>query len=106
MLGLNELTGAIPAELCGLSALTDLDLGSNQLWGSIPSELGNLDDLYGLQLSNNNLNGPIPAALADISPCHVLHLDNNPSLVCWETVAARDWALGLPDYQGPVVVCP
>ena len=40
----NQLTGAIPPELGGLSNLTRLVLHVNQLTGEIPPELGNLSN--------------------------------------------------------------
>ncbi|MDE0649896.1 MAG: Ig-like domain-containing protein [Gammaproteobacteria bacterium] len=66
-LGENELTGAIPPELGGLSRLANLDLASNNLEGAIPPELGNLTRLATLELSHNAaLSGPLPASLAEL----------------------------------------
>ena len=57
------LDGTIPAELGGLTELSQLSLTNNKLTGGIPAELGNLSKLTKLSLSNNKLSGAIPAEL-------------------------------------------
>ena len=102
----NQLTGSIPAELGSLNSLEWLGLGSNQLSGSIPAELGNLNSLERLDLYSNQLGGPIPAELGNLSNLVWLNLNSNPSLVCWQTQTALDWAHGLREfYGGPGIVC-
>ena len=64
-LGLNHLTGEIPAELGNLSSLR-----RNQLTGEIPAELGNLSNLQALWLRRNQLTGEIPAELGNLSNLH------------------------------------
>ncbi|CAM9834167.1 unnamed protein product, partial [Ascophyllum nodosum] len=59
----NNLQGAIPSELGGLSALERLDLFGNKLSGAIPSELGALSALKFFDLSRNQLSGAIPSEL-------------------------------------------
>ena len=74
---LNQLTGAIPAELGDLTNLTHLDLYNNQLTGAIPAELGDLTNLGGLSLYLNQLTGAIPAELGDLTNLTHLDLYNN-----------------------------
>jgi Leucine-rich repeat (LRR) protein len=56
------LTGEVPAELGGLTALTGLDLSKNKLT-SVPAALGGLTALKTLNLSVNWLTGTVPGAL-------------------------------------------
>ena len=62
-----SLSGIIPADLGGLSALTTLNLSSNSLTGSIPSALGSLRNLTEVRLSGNTLTGCIPAVLGSVA---------------------------------------
>ncbi|KAL3685575.1 hypothetical protein R1sor_003597 [Riccia sorocarpa] len=64
-----NLTGKIPAEVAGLTKLTQLALDGNKLTGSIP-------DLSALTKLTNFLSGPIPEFLGSL-PLNVLTLDNN-----------------------------
>ena len=73
----NELTGAIPAELGGLTKLVWLNLSSNALSGAIPRELGNLLDLRQLSLARNDFAGPIPPELGNLSHLWRLDLSEN-----------------------------
>ena len=73
----NQLSGAIPSELRGLSSLSTLNLSGNQLSGSIPSALGGLSSLGTLNLSNNSLSGPIPSTLSYLSNLTSLNLYDN-----------------------------
>ena len=82
----NNLTGSIPAELGGLTELTELRLGRNQLSGAIPVELGNLRNLEVLRLGRNQLDGlvPLPVALLggaiQQTPGGECSLESNPGL--------------------------
>ena len=73
----NELSGAIPQELGGLSNLEALSLGQNALSGSIPPELGDLSNLRYLYLTGNDLAGAIPKELGGLANLSTLHLSSN-----------------------------
>ena len=73
----NGLTGEIPPELGGLSNLTRLSLDSNRLTGEIPPELGGLSNLTGLFLHGNQMTGEIPPELGRLSNLWGLSLDSN-----------------------------
>ena len=73
----NNLTGALPAELGGLSNLTDLVLYNNGLTGEIPPELGGLSNLITLSLDSNRLTGEIPPELGGLSNLTGLFLHGN-----------------------------
>ena len=73
----NKLTGGIPAELANLSKLTKLSLSNNKLSGAIPAELGRLGLLESLDLSMNQLRGSIPGELGDLASLTSLRLLDN-----------------------------
>ena len=73
----NQLTGAIPPELGGLTDLTWFDLTANQLTGAIPPELGSLTNLTGLRLGRNQLTSATPPELGNLSNLEQLHLWGN-----------------------------
>ena len=77
VLGNNQLTGSIPAELGNLTYLQELGLYNNQLSGPIPAELGNLSNLQILRLGRNQLSGSIPAELGNLTYLQELSLHNN-----------------------------
>lgn len=77
ILGLNELTGAIPKELGGLSNLQRLELENNKLTGEMPPELGSLGNLEILLLGFNQLTGEIPPELGSLSNLETLTLSFN-----------------------------
>ena len=70
-----DLDGAIPPGLGGLSALVTLDLSDNDLTGEIPEELGRLSNLEVLRLSGNSLTGCIPLALMSVATNDLSSLD-------------------------------
>ena len=76
-LGGNNLNGALPPALAGLSNLQSLILSENALTGFIPSELGNLSNLGYLELSSNLLSGRIPHELGNLSEMFWLKLSRN-----------------------------
>ncbi|MBP9749332.1 MAG: leucine-rich repeat domain-containing protein [Candidatus Pacebacteria bacterium] len=71
----NALTGAMPAEIRHLKALTWLDLSYNQFTG-VPAEIGQLSNLRHLDLSHNNLTG-LPHELGNLQKLEVLDLTGN-----------------------------
>ena len=73
----NQLSGAIPPELGGLSNLERLYLSSNQLRGEIPPELGDLSSLEYLDLQGNQLSGEIPPELGNLAFLEYLNLGYN-----------------------------
>jgi Leucine-rich repeat (LRR) protein len=63
----NGLSGALPAELGGLTNLQSLNLDNNQISGPLPSELGGLSNLQSLELSNNPIGGSMPAWMGSLA---------------------------------------
>ncbi len=77
-----SLTGTIPTELGGLTALLDLRLENNQLTGEVPVELWNLGNLETLWLHNNGLTGEIPPELGELPNLESIKLSGNPFTGC------------------------
>ena len=59
-IGLNQLSGQIPAELGSLTNLESLHLAANPLGGPLPAELSSLTNLRELILFENELSGLDP----------------------------------------------
>ncbi len=76
-LGLNKLSGTLPAALGNLTALQELILYYNTLTGSLPATLGKLTHLQKLWLNNNSLSGSIPSSLGNLSNIIYFSLDHN-----------------------------
>ena len=72
-----QLTGPIPSEIGGLTALQFLNLAGNQLTGAIPTELASLTGLQSLGLSYNRLTGPIPSEFGGLTALQSLDLGSN-----------------------------
>jgi len=120
MWALNLFSYTGPNQTCDHVALMALyettnvkSWNNNSGWGSQDPYCGwygvDCDEesrVTGLDLSFNNLSGLVPAEVTNTNHLVMLHLNGNPELVCWQTVAALDWANNLPDYLGPDVVCP
>jgi leucine-rich repeat protein SHOC2 len=70
-----DLTGAVPAEIGRLSALTELHLGDNQLT-SVPAEIGQLAVLEVLDLGGNQLTS-VPAEIGQLTALRELYLCGN-----------------------------
>jgi Leucine-rich repeat (LRR) protein len=73
---MNELTGAILGELCGLS-LGSLNLYENRFEGSLPKNITRSAKLYELKLFNNKLSAPLPSQLGRNSPLQNVDLSYN-----------------------------
>ena len=73
----NQLTGAIPTELASLTGLQSLGLSYNRLTGPIPSEFGGLTALQSLDLGSNQLTGPIPSEFGGLTALQSLYLGYN-----------------------------
>jgi Leucine-rich repeat (LRR) protein len=56
----NELTGGIPAEWGGMSALQQLNVSNNRLSGVLPSSIVNWESLQVLNVGYNGFTGTIP----------------------------------------------
>lgn len=102
MLGYNQLSGAIPAELGNLSSLFQLFLSDNQLGGPLPDELTHLSGLIELAVGNNLLEGPLPLSLSDL-PLVTLQFQNtglcvpaDPAFEAWLATLSLLSSSGLP----------
>ncbi len=73
----NQLAGPIPPELGQLHALRELNLGVNGDTGRIPPELGALANLEDFRVRRNDLSGPIPAELGSLHNLIRLGIDRN-----------------------------
>ena len=73
----NKLTGNIPTRIEKLTNLNDLRLGNNQLTGIIPKELSQLTNLSWVELNNNQLSGSIPPELGQLTRLNWLNLSKN-----------------------------
>lgn len=76
-LAANNLSGEIPVQLTKLDKITDLILSANNLSGSLPLEIGNLIQLERLNLSYNQLSGEIPVQIGQLNQLKYLHLNHN-----------------------------
>ncbi|GFP79750.1 receptor-like protein kinase hsl1 [Phtheirospermum japonicum] len=73
---MNELTGQIPAELCGLP-LESLNLYENNLRGELPAVIADSPNLYELKLFQNQLSGKLPVSLGKSSPLRWIDVSYN-----------------------------
>ena len=68
----NNLSGPIPAEICGLTSLKKLFLFNNELKGPIPPEIGHLTNLTIMTFGGNDLSGSIPPEIGSLTKLTVL----------------------------------
>ncbi len=73
----NELAGPIIPELGLLTKLRTLNLGVNDHTGRIPPELGDLANLEDLRVRRNDVSGPVPPELGNLRSLMRLGLDWN-----------------------------
>ncbi|XP_045813769.1 probable LRR receptor-like serine/threonine-protein kinase At3g47570 [Trifolium pratense] len=76
-LGVNMISGKIPAELGRLTGLLSLSLISNHFEGVIPTTFGKFKKLQALSLRNNKLSGDIPHFVGNLSQLYLLDLGDN-----------------------------
>jgi hypothetical protein len=76
-ISINNLVGSLPASICNLTQLTDLELYQDRLNGSIPDSIGKLTNLQFLHLENNQLSGSIPLSIGNLSNLVYLSIYNN-----------------------------
>ncbi|KAK8312587.1 hypothetical protein V6Z12_D01G052700, partial [Gossypium hirsutum] len=73
----NKMEGSLPIEIGNLSMLQYIYIGRNHFEGIIPREIGNLKNLELLNLDLNNIAGSIPPQVFNISTLNVISLDTN-----------------------------
>ncbi|XP_019157423.1 PREDICTED: receptor kinase-like protein Xa21 isoform X1 [Ipomoea nil] len=81
-LGLNSLSGALPANLSACSRLQTLGLEMNKFNGFIPREIGKLYMLQRITLGENNLTGEIPEEFGNLQNLEVLSIEKNQITGC------------------------
>lgn len=62
-LGMNNLSGTIPASIGDLDSLKEISLTTNHLRGNIPATIGNFSALISLDWSGNRLTGNLPFSI-------------------------------------------
>lgn len=75
-LGNNKIR-SFPTSLCGLPALSTLDLSHNQISGPIPDCIGSVTSLREVHLNSNRLTSRIPSTLWDLKDVLILDLSSN-----------------------------
>ncbi|KAA3617349.1 MAG: T9SS C-terminal target domain-containing protein [Calditrichaeota bacterium] len=74
----NNLIGTIPAEVGGLTAISNFELGNNAgITGTIPDTIGSMTNLEYLYLYNTGLSGTIPKEIGNLSALRYLYLYSN-----------------------------
>ncbi|KAJ3328561.1 hypothetical protein HDU76_009736 [Blyttiomyces sp. JEL0837] len=76
-IGLNQLSGSIPACISKLTKLQILYLDNNGLTGTLPDDIGALSSLQIFYAHNNGLSGGIPSSLGNAIKLNKLRLDSN-----------------------------
>ncbi|XP_058762504.1 probable LRR receptor-like serine/threonine-protein kinase At3g47570 [Vicia villosa] len=76
-LGVNMISGQIPAELGGLVGLTLLSMVGNQFEGNIPTTFGKFQKMQMLDLNGNKLSGDIPSSIGNLTQLYKLDLHLN-----------------------------
>ena len=95
----NGLTGQIPQDLAGLSALSWLNLANNRLAGPLPAQLGGLGRLKALYVNHNaGLAGELPPELSRLPLEHLAY--DGTELRVPDDTAFRRWILGIENHYG------
>ncbi len=76
-LGVNNLTGTLPASIADLDKLANLLLSNNSIKGGIPPEIGNMFNLDNIWINGNNLDQAIPDEITNLTNLRALHLEYN-----------------------------
>lgn len=77
LMGTDNITGSIPANISNLTKLKKLALYGHALSGEIPAFIGNLINLEELDLSGNLFTGPIPVSIVNLVNLKKLNLWGN-----------------------------
>ncbi|KAM3737726.1 hypothetical protein ACB098_09G077600 [Castanea mollissima] len=107
-LGMNNLTGSIPAWIGNFSSLYVISLVQNNFQGSIPSELGHLSSLGFFRLALNNLFGTIPPPIYNISSIYFFSVTQNqlhgrfPTDVGFTLPSLQKFYCGANNFTGPI----
>ena len=102
------VSGPIPPELGNLINLVHFSLVQNPLSGSIPPELGNLVNLTTLAVGEgySELEGPLPLSLMNLKKLEYFTYAENTDLCAPPDAEFQEWLDGIPEFDGPRVVCP
>jgi hypothetical protein len=73
----NDLRGALPSEIQGLTGLQVLELNGNQLSGFIPGAIGNLTKLTVFEAGTNFFTGTVPTTIGSLSSMMLLDISSN-----------------------------
>jgi Leucine-rich repeat (LRR) protein len=76
-LSANQLSGALPKDICASTSIRVLDLSHNHLTGSLCDSIGDLHDINVLNLSYNQLDGELPTSIGSLKNLTSLFLSNN-----------------------------
>lgn len=78
-MSVNELSGALPDDICGGDAaeLRRVDFSENRLSGEIPARLYNCTKLERLSLSENGFSGKIPVGIENLKMLRILFMYSN-----------------------------
>ncbi|PQM41573.1 hypothetical protein Pyn_23659 [Prunus yedoensis var. nudiflora] len=76
-LGVNQISGTIPATLENLNNLIVLGMQANLFTGAIPTSFGKFQQLQILALDENRLSGQIPSSIGNLSQLFQLYFSGN-----------------------------
>ena len=76
-LSYNFVSGELPPEILGLSALTRLSVHWNPVAGQIPEDIGRLSELTELEMSRTQMTGSIPSGIGELARLRILNLQSS-----------------------------